>query len=243
MSTWCGGGSGEVAYFKNISIQDKCILNGIAQIESISIGDRQEYVYNKYYKCTVVSFNENQSSKQIFAAGGASAEDEWYSIRDGCQLLAQEATFFEDEFVNSGSSNGGSVDGNIAQGGGSSYQHGIEEGLAVQEKEDGHYGYGAYREIFQSAPVEWAYRQNDNVIPVVSIFEGDGRGGAGESRNRYIYFSGGGAGYGHGADGALYLGWREDPGYGAGAASNYNNQTQQQGGEGIVCIYYHNDPI
>ena len=69
-----------------------------------------------------------------------------------------------------------------------------------------------------------------NLIPISSIFEGDGQGGNGNANNRYAY-GGGAGGYGRGGDA------NNDPGYGGG------NYAHISAGEGIVVLYYHNEEI
>ena len=130
---------------------------------------------------------------------------------------------------NAGSSGGGGSNGSSAGGGGASSGIGYYNGGTIGE--DGPYGYGGSGSAYANTDGD---RMNLRKIPVVSIFEGDPDGGG--SYNGYA-----GGGYGHGA--GDYGGVYRYASFGGGAGIINVGSTYKNGGIGIVCLYYHNDPL
>lgn len=88
------------------------------------------------------------------------------------------------------------------------------------------------------------FRLNDKIIPIVSVFGSTGTSGA---RGHYSYdrgAGGGAAGYGNGGDpqGATQSDARPTDGQfgGGGGGARTSTYSAGKGGQGIICIYYHN---
>lgn len=85
------------------------------------------------------------------------------------------------------------------------------------------------------------YRLNTNVIPLVSKFRGGGSSGSGGDEIGRDYSGGGGGAGGFYSGGNGYSGSLAGNGYfGGGGGGGTPNYQPGIGGQGVICIYYHN---
>ena len=237
ISNWyfcLGGASGTVTYSKNIP------LSSLGSALRLSFNENGLDDYGDSYNgCTFVRRN----SSIVSCAYGDLVKSSGNSLADGSYLYEKDliSSSFLSYMFQMGYSGGGSVDFlsnvNAYGGGGSSGDADRELSNYVGAGGSGGDGTFGYDGQGQSTPGN-GYRDNStNIIPLSSIFEGDGGGGNGHivsSTNTGV--CGGGGGYGTGGT------FNSNPGYGGGAASR-SGTGQTMGGAGIILFYYHDQRL
>ena len=221
---YSGGGSGMVAYKKNI------LTESYPTLLSINFNDT---TFTDAIASTKVSFNSNT---YIIAAGGF--KDANNSINGATSVSYYVNGVDRTSTLNGYGSSGGGAGG---AGGGGSAGRGLNCNGLSQMGAGGIGGTGIYGWPGGSLNGNISLTGGTGVklggvIPITTIFHGTGTGGNGSlDTNAKIVGGGGGAGYGNG-------GSNSSGGYGSGGGSGTSGLTPV-GGNGIVCLYYHNDPI
>ena len=207
------GGGGGVIYAPNIHITDLPRIN-ITFLTYTSVDDGGLTNFTCYKGQNGAHLNKKDGGQ-----GGQAASVGTFSV------------------VTAGGNGGGNGGGDSnPSGGGGSYANGFN--VTGGKGGDGtfsHKGGG-------SAPGMPGTPANTTIIPLTSIFNGTGKGG--NTTSNWADGGGGGGGYGNGGNAGKgnYL----PPGYGGGGAGVPNSEggsNYGKGGAGIVCLYYHNDPI
>lgn len=244
-----GGTTGQIVYIPNILMSD--ISNGqINKITFSSVPNTGSWTNGTEYSIKLgITTYENKA----YNGNGSAYNDADYPMPQGSRL--------GNYFVYNAKSSGGftaHMRGTFYCSGGYGSQNAKEESASNSGPRmqpdgapggDGRYGYKSSYENTVFGDITKPI-QSSVVIPVQSIFGGTSEGEAGylntESGERTGAFSWGGAGYG----GSYYTspdgGKTRIAGYGSGqecspADDDAGNITKP--GEGIFCIYYHNEPI
>ena len=208
-TTSYGGGSGMVAYKKNMEIIPETF-------SAISVNFTNDTLVWLLSEVGAVASNYIQAGNGNLS-DGATAVQYW--------LNGDSAV---DQLDGYGSNGGGgkfsnNVVKNAGTAGGGSAGNGSYLGTAGKGGDGtfGYQGYGGGTGVSKG-----------NVIPVYSIFQGYAAGGGGQYDDNTN--AGGAGGYGSGSS------WNASgkPDYGAGANGGNRNIS-----DGIVCLYYHNDPL
>ena len=224
----CGGGSGAVWYLKNIPLETYRVLASIIigkGSHSISL------IENTYVEHSAggVSYIWTVTARSAYRVDGAFVEDDDvqgpitnYRVAGGSNGGGGEAYSDTSNSGGGGSSNSGT----LAPNNGGDGRFGF----------NGNGGVNGYGRLWENG--------TDATIPLQSIFEGTGQGGYGTYNQTYDYNLGGGAGgYGNGG----YFGnnyYQTAPGRGGGSSGTApDSSIAAQGSSGIVCLYYHFDPI
>lgn len=235
------GGSGMLIYAKNIPVNLIDYSISIEFLVETSISND-----NRRYYSTIVSILGDTLSV-LHAGGYKYSTSANQTSRNGISvnkfLIFQKGVFEPSEgyFVNAFSNGAGCQTNKQSYsgtgGGGSTSNGNAEYGGAGGDGYGGNSGGNAEHSLGLTSGV--GYKVNSKIIPLSSIFEGDGRGGdcAPFNSNKNVY-GGGAGGYGRGYGNQYNEGYPNGT-YGAGgsfAVSAIN-------GEPIVCFYYHNDPL
>ena len=243
-----GGTTGQIVYIPNILISD--ISNG--QINKITFSDVPNI--GSWVEGTKYSIRLGRTTYEYRAYNGNGS-----AYNDADYLMPQESRLGNYSVYNAKSSGGftAHMRGTFYCSGSYGSQNAKEEsfsnlGPRMQPDGapggDGRYGYKSSYENTVFGDVTEPIRSSV-VIPVQSIFGGTSKGEAGylntESGKRTGAFAWGGAGYGGSAFTSLD-GGAKIAGYGSGQESSpadddAGNITKP--GEGIFCIYYHNESI
>jgi uncharacterized membrane protein len=243
-----GGTTGQIVYIPNILISD--ISNG--QINKITFSDVPNI--GSWVEGTKYSIRLGRTTYEYRAYNGNGS-----AYNDADYLMPQESRLGNYSVYNAKSSGGftAHMRGTFYCSGSYGSQNAKEEsfsnlGPRMQPDGapggDGRYGYKSSYENTVFGDVTKPIRSSV-VIPVQSIFGGTSKGEAGylntESGKRTGAFAWGGAGYGGSAFTSLD-GGAKIAGYGSGQESSpadddAGNITKP--GEGIFCIYYHNESI
>ena len=253
-----GGGSGAIVYVKNFNIKklrSKSVTYKIAnQVTSDNDGDN-----------TLFSFD----SAQINCTGGKRGSVSGFtkpqsSYGDGAQLpdiYSILSSYTDNPSANIAvCSNGGGAAGyhvsNIGYGGGSGASmsgngknNSGQSGGTNISNNDGTGGYNGGNS--GSGRGGYGYKLNNVSIPIVSVFQGGGK--SGKSANGIGHNGsgrgGGAAAYGSGGNGGYADSGKAgtDGGYGAGGGGGGGGYAPDgglakggNGGQGIICLYYHN---
>lgn len=244
-----GGTTGQIVYIPNILISD--ISDGrIAKITFSNVPNAGSWRYGTKY-----SIKLGTTTYEYTAYNGVS------KARNDADLTMPQENKLSNYFVYNAKSSGAiaaHMAGAFYCSGGFGSQNAKEEtypstGPSIQPDGapggDGRYGFKSTYESHVLGNVTKPV-QSSVVIPVQSIFGGTSKGGTGylntNSGRRTGASSWGGAGYGDSGSTSPDGGKTRIAGYGSGqecspADDDAGNVTKP--GEGIFCIYYHNEPI
>lgn len=233
-----GGSGGSVNYMPNILSGGRRVVVSFSCGDGGAGGDEQSYDMQGFdgedgssSHLSMWIYNDDGTRKYLTptAAGGQKG------IRNASNGLGG----------NGYGAGGGGGNRNVHGGGGSGISGPGGDGIYASDGEggpggDGTYGYNGGNGFISNggSSIKWPIS-----IPVSSIFGGNPVGGS-----SYGQCGGGGAGYGRGGTGGKRAsgggiipvpgGILPGPGGGGGAG-----EYPQRGGDGILVIYYHNDPI
>ena len=223
-----GGGSGMVIYKKNLEI------SSFYQRVIESIEFNRETFYGPKITGTEIQMTFIEVGQKVICAQNASGRngaDTPYYYMSNTDLTSELDGWGSGGGGGTYRASGMSVYYNY--GGAGSNGNADNAELGWNKGGDGSYGYHGAGQVYSQGFTKGV------VIPVTSIFGGTGKGGYPNTGTTYGC-SGGAAGYGNGGgdnSGGL------KGGYGAGNGYNGSMTMPTETSSGIVCLYYHNDPI